>query len=188
MKTIKEDYKARAASFENDKDWKKYLSERLDIYDGCDDPEMIKMRDNVERNCYLIKYFADDLHEYKKLSDKTIQNHVDNVDFYLNFYTVEYLEDSAEEAMHESTLNSFMIDFFPRKALWCSMSAIKEMSASLVKFYKWMNENDLVDNKDFAEFRLAVKENKDSWVTKFKKREAYYDRMLQGGGFGDYFF
>lgn len=179
MKTIKEDYKARAASFENDKDWKKYLSERLNTYKGCDEPELIKMRDNIERNCYLIKYFADDLYEYQKLSDKTIQKHVNNVDFYLNYYAAEYLTDSAEEAMNESTLDSFMTDFFPRKALWCSMSAIKEMAASIVKFYKWMNENDLVDDVDFNLFRLAVKENKEEWVRRFRKREAYYDKMLQ---------
>ncbi len=133
------------------------------------------MRDNVEKNCYLIKYFADDLYEYKKLSDKTIQNHVDNVDFYLNFYTVEYLEDSAEEEMHESTRKSFMADFFPHKTLWCSMSAIKEMSVSLVKFYKRMNENDLVDDQDFTYFRLEVKESKDEWISSYKKREESFE-------------
>ncbi len=175
MKTIKEDYKARSSEFENDADWKEYIADKLSVFDDFDDPEMSKLKGITERNSYLIKYFADDLYKYKKLSDKTIQKHVDNVDFYLNEFACVYLDDTAEEAMNEVAIDDFMSDWFPRKAMWCSKKAIKETCASLTKFYKWMNENDLISDIELAYFREFIKENKEGWLDGYQQREDYYE-------------
>lgn len=174
MTTLKEDYKARASEFINNEDWKEYIDDKTSVYDDFEDQDMAKMKGIVERNCYLIKYFADDLAEKSTLSEKTIQKHVDNVDFYLNYYAVDYLTSTAEEAMHEGTLDDFMVNWFPRKAMWCSKTAIKETCASLAKFYKWMNENDLISDKELADFREVIKDNKEEWIERYQQ----YERMM----------
>lgn len=58
------------------------------------------------------------------LADKTIKNHIDNIDFfteYLTYYEPLYRLDEA----NEGDVTSFLLDWFPRKAMWASVSSTK---------------------------------------------------------------
>jgi len=67
-----------------------------------------------ERNSQLLKQFASWL-EAKQLTQKTIDNHLTNVDFYIN----EFL-------LYEYPISYWFI----KKAIWASASSIKSNAAS----------------------------------------------------------
>ena len=68
------------------------------------------------------------------LVTKTVKNHVDNIDFfteYLVYYEPLTWLDEADEA----DVSAFLLDSFPRKALWASVSNTKQCLASFKKFW-----------------------------------------------------
>lgn len=169
MESIKDNYRARAASFENTEEWQKYIHESTDwiVPEECSEKERKEysaVRDNAIRNCYLIRYFADDLRKSGKLVEKTIQKHVDNLSFYLNTFAVEETGANAEKALQDSAIQEFMGYFFPRKTAWCSAENIKSNCASLNKFGTWMNANDLISDEDLLNMKQFIKEMKGEWI------------------------
>lgn len=122
MKSMKEDYRARAAPFENTEEWQKYVHENTDwILEEADNEAEKKkyeeIQNNMIRNCYLIRYFTDDLKKSGKLTAETIRKHEENLQFYLNTFAVEETDANAEKALRDSAVQSFMGYFFPHKAL-----------------------------------------------------------------------
>lgn len=69
----------------------------------------------------------------KNLSEKTIRNHVENADLYINNYLTYYDANKMEEGT--SMVYSFLDDWFIRKCLWSSVASIKSTAASIKKFY-----------------------------------------------------
>ena len=170
MESIKDNYRARAASFENTEDWQKYIHSNADDWiapEGCSEKERREygtIHDNIIRNCYLIRYFADDLRKSGKLTEKTIQKHEDNISFYLNTFAAEETGANAEQALKDSTIHEFMSYFFPRKTAWCSAENIKSNCASLNKFGTWMNANDLISDEDLMDMKQFIREWKGEWI------------------------
>jgi hypothetical protein len=70
------------------------------------------------------------------LSDKTIRNHILNVDLYINDYLLyETPVSEAQEGVDSGEINMFLGYWFIKKAMWASKSSIKANAASLKKFY-----------------------------------------------------
>lgn len=179
MKSIREDYRARAASFENTEEWQNYVHENTDwiVEEAGSDAEKKKyeeIHNNMIRNCYLIRYFADDLKKSGKLADKTIRKHVDNLMFYLNTFAVEETGANAEKALQDSAILSFMGYFFPRKVLWSSAETTKSNCASLKKFATWMNQNDLISDGDLMELKDLIKVMKSEWLDQYEDEESFW--------------
>jgi hypothetical protein len=93
--------------------------------------------ETVEHNKELLSGFKDWL-ELKGLSEKTINTHATNIDFYINDYLLNCGCIEAKDGM--DGVSFFLGDWFIRKALWSSRSAIKEYAAGLKKFYQFMYE------------------------------------------------
>jgi hypothetical protein len=75
------------------------------------------------------------------LSEQTIRDHVDNIRFFSRYlllyaYSLRRLDEATEGNVYD-----FLEDWFPRKALWASVSSMKVYLASFKKFFKWMGES-----------------------------------------------
>lgn len=115
------------------------------------------------------KYFELFLDVMKKagLSDKVITRHLKNSKFYVNEYLNHYQIENMEEGLDK--VHDFFGYYFIYKCLFSTPNSFKEMLASISKFYKVMNANNLVDKTRYQTFVDTIKECKDEWLEKLKK-------------------
>ena len=98
----------------------------------------------------------------KGLGDRTIENHVFNVEFYINKYLL--YEEIREAPTGCYFVDGFLGYWFIRKAMWSSPSSIKENIASLKKFYRYFLDIELIDSDDYDELLDTIKESQDEWL------------------------
>ena len=121
-----------------------------------------KYKQNKEENEKLLTEFKEYL-TGKKLSVKTIKQHVNNLYFYLNEYLNEHNVASAKEGMGYGNISDFMGYFFIRKCMWSTPATVRSTAASLKKFYTFMYEKGLVEKEDFEDFKDHMKFSIDGW-------------------------
>ena len=109
------------------------------------------------------------------LSQKTIQKHMDNVDFYLTdslpFADVDEDEDGDEEAkpmdmkdgVEISNLRRFFSDYYIYHCLWSTPGNLKTTGASIKKFYKCMADHGKISKDQYKELCALFKENMADW-------------------------
>lgn len=99
----------------------------------------------------------------KGLVNKTISKHVSNADLYindfLNYYDITKMEDGMDEVY------SFLNGWFIEKCMWSTKSALKEMSASIKKFYECMSELGYVKVEDYKDMCFMIKDNMDEFLS-----------------------
>lgn len=105
----------------------------------------------------------------KDLSEKTINKHANNVDFYINHY-LNYNEPQEAKAGCYC-IDGFLGSFFIRKALWSSSGQIKSNAASIKKFYAYMLEKGAVEEEDYANLCEDIKEGMDEWLEAMQRSE-----------------
>ena len=103
----------------------------------------------------------------KKLSKKTIDKHVSNVDFYINDFLL--YEDAIEAADGVSSMGMFLGYWFIRKAMWSRKAAIKENAASLKKFYEFMLEKKKFSKESFEYLKETIKEDMPEWTATMER-------------------
>jgi len=111
----------------------------------------------------------------KVLSEKTINNHVNNVDFYINYYLNYYGPQDVKAGCY--SIGGFLGNFFIRKALWSSCAQIKSNAASIKKFYKCMLEQGVIEKDDYANLCEDIKENMDEWLANMRQNEKAMDEI-----------
>jgi len=97
-----------------------------------------------------------------KLKHKTIRNHVNNVDVYINEFLL--YEDAVEAKDGASEIGMFLGYWFIKKAMWSSSAQIKSNAASLKKFYTFLFEKDQIDKKDIDNLKVQIKEKMPEWI------------------------
>ncbi len=111
-----------------------------------------------EENKRYLEVFLEDING---LSDKTVNAHLGNADFYINDYLL------SEEALTMDqgifNINSFLGDYFIRKCMWSTPASIKSTAASIKKFYKSMLEHGFIEKDDYVLLCNTIKENMDEW-------------------------
>jgi site-specific recombinase XerD len=100
------------------------------------------------------------------LSEPTIRDHVDNMRFFSRYlllyaYSLRRLDEASEGAVYD-----FLEDWFPRKALWASVSSMKVYLASFKKFFTWMGETGLVPPETVADVRSTLKDSRSLFLRK----------------------
>lgn len=132
------------------------------------------LKENKKRNEKFIKEF-DEWLTNKGLSDKTIRNHVSNAHFYINNYLNYYEIIKMEDGMDE--VYSFLNGWFIEKCMWATKNSIKEMSASIKKFYQCMSELGYVSIEDYKEMCSDIKENMEEFFSSLEDFDngTYYD-------------
>jgi len=105
----------------------------------------------------------------KGLSQRTIDRHDANV----RVYTDDYLlyEDALEASQGASPakLSMFFDYWFIRKCLWSSPSSMRNMAASLKKFYAFMAEAGDMTPKDMKELKSAIKYGLPDWLEALRR-------------------
>lgn len=112
-------------------------------------------------NHELLKDFESWL-ESSGLSEKTINNHISNIDFYINEYLL--YEDAVEAKDGVDMVGDFLGYWFIKKALWASQSSLKSNAGSLKKFYTFLLEKGLIDKDDLQELKETIKEEMSEWL------------------------
>ena len=114
-----------------------------------------------EENAGYLNTFRENL-EAAGLSPKTIRNHVDNIDFFLNEFLLRYEANPMAEGT--GLVSSFLGDYFIRKCMWSTPSSIRQYIASLKKFYKCMISEGKIDSDDYDYLLETIREEKDDWI------------------------
>lgn len=131
-----------------------------DEYDDYDDYDEACER-MQEKNKEYLKIFDESLTK-AGLSDKTINRHLSNIDFYLNTYLLTYDVHPMEDGC--TLVDDFLGYFFIKKCMWSTPATIKENIASLKKFYKCMLDNKLIAQESYDALLAIIKECKDEWI------------------------
>ncbi len=101
------------------------------------------------------------------LSKKTINNHVSNIDFYINEYLLYEESTEAKDGLH--AVGMFLGYWFIRKAMWASQSSIKGNATSLKKFYTFLQEKGLIDKEDLTDLKKTIKEDMPEWLATLER-------------------
>lgn len=121
----------------------------------------MQCKQQQEKNNRYLEIFERDLME-SGFTHKTISNHVNNVEFYIN----DYLQREAPLGMQEgcgSKIDMFLGCFFIHKCMWSTPGTIKTTAASIKKFYKCMNTHGYVSKEDYNYLCSIIKENMKVW-------------------------
>lgn len=124
-----------------------------------------KLRSIENENKIILERFEINLKD-KKLSKSTVDKHVGNIDFFINDYLLRYEPIPAKEGSDE--VGFFLGDWFIRKAMWASVTSIKENITSMKKFYQFMYESGKIDKDDLFELLEEIKNCKDEWLENIK--------------------
>jgi len=114
----------------------------------------------------------------KGVSQKTINTHVANVEFYINAYLC-YYDDIYDAKQGARQIYGFLGNWFIRKAAWSSCAHIKTNAAGIKKFYAYLLEENVVGQEDYDDLCCTIKEYMPDWLDEMKR----YDEMI----FEDYF-
>ena len=106
------------------------------------------------------------------LTNKTVRNHLVNVEFYINDFLCYYDALDVKHGCYK--ISNFLGDWFIRKAMWSSGAQIKTNAASIKKFYAFMLEIGVVEQKDYDELTETIKEEMPDWLDEMEQ----YDNML----------
>ncbi len=101
--------------------------------------------------------------EQSGLSEKTVETHVSNIDFFTN-YLVYYQPLKKLDEANSGDVWMFLADWFPRKALWSSVTSVKSYLASFKKFFQWMGETGRVSPQTIADVLNTLKEDRDAFL------------------------
>jgi len=107
----------------------------------------------------------------KGLAKKTIKNHVTNVDFYINNFLVYYDAHDAAKGC-SCQVGTFLGDWFIRKTTWASCAEIKANAAGFKKFYAYMLEKGAVEQDEYDEFLVIIKEEMPEWLADMEAIES----------------
>ena len=96
------------------------------------------------------------------LSEKTVENHVDNIDFFTH-YLVYYEPLTKLDEADGSDIWMFLTDWFPRKAMWSSVASVKSNIASFKKFFNWLGEAGRISPEVVADVLATLKEGRNEF-------------------------
>jgi site-specific recombinase XerD len=101
--------------------------------------------------------------EQSGLSEKTVETHVSNIDFFTN-YLVYYEPLKKLDEADSGDVWMFLADWFLRKALWASITSVKSYLASFKKFFQWMGETGHVSPETVADVLDTLKEDRGEFL------------------------
>lgn len=119
-----------------------------------------------EKNERYLEIFRKDLIE-SGLTQRTIEDHIFNVSFYINTYLLREEPLDMEEGCGIK-IDFYLGDFFIRKCAWSSPGNIKKAAASMKKFYKCMSEHGYISDNDYKFFCDFIKESMEIWQSDYK--------------------
>lgn len=102
-----------------------------------------------------------------RLKGKTINKHVNNIDFYINEFLL--YEDAVEAKDGALDIGMFLGYWFIKKAGWSSPAQIRSNATSLKKFYTFLFENGQIDKEDLDDLKECIKEDMPEWIATMER-------------------
>lgn len=118
--------------------------------------------------------YLDEFEQYLKetgLSKKTIENHLLNLDVYLNSYLARTENDILDWSMEEGcyALDGFLGYYFIKKCMWSSPSQTRSCIAGIKKFYKFLFGKGAISKVAYNDMLQIIKEEKNNWIRACKE-------------------
>ena len=107
------------------------------------------------------------------LVKKTIDNHVANIEFYINDFLLYYDAILAKDGIDH--VDDFLGNWFIRKTTWASQAHIKGNASSLKKFYAFLLDKDMIDKEDLSDLKVLIKENMSDWLSELQQFDDLID-------------
>jgi len=101
--------------------------------------------------------------EQSSLTAKTVKSHVYNIGFFTE-YLVYYEPLKKLDEAESGDVWMFLANWFPRKAMWASVTSVKSNIASFKKFFQWMGETGRVSPETVADVLTMLKEGRDKFL------------------------
>lgn len=122
-----------------------------------------------KENQQLLDQFANCL-AAKGLGEKTIRDHVSNVDLYINEYLLYY--EAIPAAHGVASAGEFFGDWFIRKAMWASENSIKKTATGLKKFYQFLFTLGRVKADDVQDLRDVLRDEMPRWLAALRRHDS----------------
>lgn len=100
---------------------------------------------------------------YRDYQKKTICRHCNNVEFYLNTFSLREDANDYNFGCTSYALNDFFGYFFIRKCMWSTPNTIKSTAASFKKFYAFMLSKKYITKEQYEELTSTIKDNMFFW-------------------------
>ncbi len=101
--------------------------------------------------------------EQSGLAEKTVKNHVENIEFFTHYLVYNDPLEKLDEA-DGSDVWMFLSDWFPRKAMWSSVTSVKSNIASFKKFFQWMGETGRVSPETVVDVLTTLKDGRNHFL------------------------
>jgi site-specific recombinase XerD len=101
--------------------------------------------------------------EQSGLVEKTVKTHVDNINFFTN-YLVYYEPLKKLDEADSGDVRMFLANWFPRKAMWASITSVKSNIASFKKFFQWMGETGRVSPETVVDVLDTLRKGRDHFL------------------------
>jgi hypothetical protein len=85
---------------------------------------------------------------------------VDNIRFFAHYLLLYASSLCRLDEATEGNVYDFLEDWFPRKALWASVSSMKVYLASFKKFFTWMGATGLVAPETVEDVLSTLKDSR----------------------------
>ncbi len=108
-------------------------------------------------NELMLRSFRLYLKEVQGLSQKVIDKHCSNLDFFVNQYLLYYGIETVISNIYGC--QGFLGGWFGSKVIWATVSTIKSNGASIKKLYDFLNDVGVVTTDDLAEVKLVIRES-----------------------------
>lgn len=96
------------------------------------------------------------------LSKNVIQRHLGNVEFYFEYYCLEYNDVGIDEAY--LYVNNFFPSWYIRKSCSVSKTDLMSICSSIKKFNKFLVLNNVVSKGNNISLHECIKTNTSSWI------------------------
>jgi hypothetical protein len=97
------------------------------------------------------------------LAPKTIKKHLENIDFFADYLTYYEPLIPLDEA-DETDVNGFLMDWYPRKAMWASPAYTRAYIATFGKFFPYLHESGRIDQEVVAMVKTLIRERKQDFL------------------------
>lgn len=121
----------------------------------------IELQKKIKYNEELLNDFGVKLDE-EGLSLKTIRKHLMNISFFGDDFVLAQYEETLDKSMVH--VDSFMSDWFVRKAMWSNENTIKENCVSFNRFYKFLYEENKISRESYLYIKDLIKNHKAYWI------------------------
>ena len=123
-----------------------------------------KVRLNRVVNFYALQTFETYLREYN-ISDKEIQNHLSNIDLFINDYLLRGEVLSCHNGIH--TVGEYLTDWLTENFYGVTKEDIESYVESFIKFYTFNVNKGYLEKDDMIELYQIINDEVRPWLAKF---------------------